>query len=312
VTFRREARVPKGGPDGGDGGKGGDVLLSCDPQLDSLGHLLGKSFWAAEDGQAGMPSRKKGKDGEDLLLPVPSGTTVYEIEGGDEIRAADMIEPAEVVLLARGGKEGKGNARYKTPVDQAPVRRTLGRQGQEKRVRLVLRLQSDVCLFGYPNSGHSRLLERLTGSSQKVTTYPFSTRTPKSAFFSPDRTRRFLVLDLPSLGEHASEGDDAGIRLLRHAERCFVLVLVVSLEQDSGHQLNVLLRALKNYGKGLAEKKTLVVANKMDLPKAEAEWTGLAEIARVEELPLLGVSCKTGFGLKQLEEKLCGSLGFQN
>jgi len=312
VAFRREARAPKGGPDGGDGGKGGDVLLSCQSQLDSLGHLLGKSLFAAEHGRDGMPSNKKGKNGEDRVLPVPIGTTAYDVKDELSTFVADMTEPKEVFLLARGGKGGKGNARYKTPVDQAPTRHTPGFSGQEKHVRLVLRLNSDICLAGYPNAGHSSLLERLTGSSQKITVYPFSTRSPKSAFLNLDKIHRSLLLDLPSLGENAPENHGSGSGFLRHAERCTVLLLVVSLERHSTHQLDLLLRSVESHGKGLLEKKLLVVANKWDLPGAKEEWTELADFAHLRNLPLVTVSCVTGFGLEDLEDRLCKLLSFQN
>jgi len=309
VAFRREARVPKGGPDGGDGGNGGRVIVRVKPGLVSFGHSTARSRIAAEHGEPGMPSCKSGRNGKDRIIPVPEGTAVYRLENGTEHLIGDLTDPSQSLILAKAGTGGKGNARFKSATNQTPVEFTQGTKGEEIEIRLVLRLKSDVCLLGYPNSGHSRLLECLTGSSQKVTGYPFSTHTPRMAFLSLSHGHRILLLDLPSLGKGASQGGGLGSRFLRHAERSRILLLVLSLEGNGEEQLEVLLDELKSYSEDLMKKKNLVVANKIDLPGASKEWKNLAVAASKQGLFPLGVSCESGQGIEELKEKLCRELG---
>ena len=309
VAFRREARVPKGGPDGGDGGNGGRVILRIKPGLASLGHLKAKSLLAAEHGEPGMPSCKAGRNGKDCIISVPEGTTVYRLENGTERLVDDLIDPSQSLILAKSGMGGKGNTRFKSAIDRSPVKFTQGSKGEEFEIRLVLRLKADVCLLGYPNSGHSRLLECLTGSSQKVTEYPFSTRTPKMAFLSLSHGHRIYFLDLPSLGKGASQGCGLGSDFLRHAERSRIILLVLSLEGNAEEQMAILLKELREHTEDLLKKKILLIANKIDLRDAPKEWKDLTVAVSRQELPLLGVSCESGQGLEELKEILCRELG---
>ena len=308
ATFRREAHVPRGGPDGGDGGRGGSVYLVVDVGQTMLIDYRYKHHFRAEHGGPGQRSRRHGKAGADLELAVPPGTTIYDAKTGDLM--ADLVYPAQKVMVARGGRGGLGNTHFATSTHQAPKHAQKGEPGEQRRLRLELRLIADVGLVGLPNAGKSTLLTALTAATPKIANYPFTTLEPNLGVLDfaeddPLDDRRPTLADLPGLIEGAAAGAGLGHAFLRHVERTRVLVHVVDMaEGDPERDYQIIREELAARDPKLLDKTTLVVANKMDL-EPDREVLRAFNEARVHDgLEVIQVSAAEKVGLRELRSAL--------
>ena len=308
ATFRREAHVPRGGPDGGDGGRGGSIHLVVDVGQTMLIDYRHKHHFRAQHGTPGQRSRRHGKNGADLELAVPPGTTIYDAATGDLM--ADLVYPAQRVMVARGGRGGLGNTHFATSTHQAPKHAQKGEPGEQRRLRLELRLIADVGLVGLPNAGKSTLLTALTAATPKIAHYPFTTLEPNLGVLDlaeddPLDERRPTLADLPGLIEGASAGAGLGHAFLRHVERTRVLVHVVDLsEGDPERDYQVIRDELEARDPKLLEKTTLVVANKMDLEPDPGMLRAFSDARAGEGLEVVRVSAAREEGLGELRAAL--------
>src|ERR671914_2400751 len=280
ATFRREAHVPRGGPDGGDGGRGGSVYLVVDPGQTTFGDYRHRHHFRATSGGRGERSRRHGKAGRDLELHVPPGTVVRDGATGDLL--ADLVATGQRVLVARGGRGGLGNTHFATSTHQAPRHAQKGEPGEERRLRLELRLIADIGLVGLPNAGKSTLLAALSAARPEIADYPFTTLEPNLGVLDleardPSDPRRPTIADVPGLIEGASGGTGLGHAFLRHVERTRVLVHVVDLSaRDPDWDYDVIREELRAHDPALLEKPALVAFNKLDLPSAQEAWPAFA------------------------------------
>lgn len=264
VAFRREKYEPKGGPDGGDGGEGGSVILVGDPQLYTLLDLRYNRHHFAENGRPGGGSNKKGRDGEDILLRVPCGTVAREATSGTIL--GEVLAPGDRVVLAQGGRGGKGNAFFKGPTRQTPRFAQPGEPGEERELTLELKLLADVGLVGFPNAGKSTLISALSAARPKIADYPFTTLEPALGVVDAGEYRSFVVADLPGIIERASEGKGLGIRFLKHIERNAVLLFVIPVtSEDVRGEFQTLLGELEAFSPELLQKPRMIVLTKIDL-----------------------------------------------
>lgn len=273
VSFRREKFVPFGGPDGGKGGKGGDVYLEVDSNLNTLLHFKSRIHWKAPRGQHGRGKNQTGAQGEDLIIPVPPGTVVYDAEAGALL--GDLTQPGQRLLVARGGRGGRGNVSFATPTNQAPRIAEKGEPGEERWLRLELKLIADVGIVGKPNAGKSTLLSVVSAARPKIADYPFTTLEPHLGVVQMDH-RTFVMADIPGLIEGAHAGAGLGHQFLRHVERTRLLVhLVDGTSDDPLRDFEQINRELALFSKKLAAKPQLVVLNKMDVPETRQKWPAL-------------------------------------
>jgi len=300
TSFRREVFVPKGGPDGGDGGRGGSVYLQVNPQLTTLLDYRYRAHWKAERGQHGKGANKTGRSGEDVYLPIPPGTVVFDADSGDFL--GELLEAGETLRVAKGGRGGRGNARFATPTHRAPREWEPGEEGEERKIELVLKLIADVGLLGQPNAGKSTLLSVISAAHPKIADYPFTTLQPQLGVVPLSDGRSFVVADIPGIIEGAHAGKGLGDRFLQHVERTRVLAYLVPLDAEDPQSVYDMLRAeAAAYGAGLAEKPHVVVFTKRDLLPVEAP---LPVIAAPDASGLLAVSSVTRQGLDDLMERL--------
>jgi GTP-binding protein len=302
VSFRREKFIPKGGPDGGDGGHGGSIIMQAEEQLNTLHHLAGHRQWKGEHGQHGMGKKCHGKRGEDCVIRVPPGTLIYDDEHGMLLK--DLSEVGQRVVVARGGKGGRGNTHFKTATNQAPREFEEGTSGQHRKLRLELKLIADAGLVGKPNAGKSTLLSVMSAARPKIGAYPFTTLTPSLGIVELLNFRRFVLADIPGLIEGAHEGAGLGDEFLRHIERTRILVHVLDIcpfDGDPVSDYHAIRNELRQYSPKLAEKPEIVVANKMDLTDADEH---LARLRDELDVPVLGVSAATKKGLEQLGDRI--------
>ncbi len=307
VSFRREKFVQRGGPDGGDGGRGADIVLVADNNLATLLDLRLHPHLKAPSGENGSKSRKDGKAGEDVILRVPVGTMVFdcEDESDEATPVADLSEPGQRWVAARGGRGGRGNSNFATPTRQAPDFATPGKAGASSRLRLELKLLADVGLVGFPNAGKSTLIRRLSAAKPRVGAYPFTTLVPSLGVVDVD-DRRFVVADIPGLIEGASEGAGLGDRFLRHVERTRVLVhlLDAGRMQMEGADLvadhATLRRELGRYDPRLLERPEIVVFSKLDLVPTREKLEPAAKHFRERGHEVIFVSSATGEGIERL------------
>jgi GTP-binding protein len=299
VAFRREKYVPKGGPSGGDGGRGGDVILRVDPNLNTLLPFRYRRIFRATRGAHGEGSRRSGRGGRDAVVAVPAGTIVLDDASGE--RVADLVRPGDEVVVARGGAGGRGNAHFATPTRQAPREAEPGQPGEERVLRLELRLIADAGLVGLPNAGKSSLLARISAARPKIADYPFTTTEPMLGVVPLPNTDGIVVADIPGLIEGAHRGAGLGHEFLRHIDRTRVLVHVVDLSAaDPDAAIEVVARELRQHSPALAARPALFVGNKVDLPEARARAGAfLAERAARGE-PAVAVSAATGEGIPAL------------
>ncbi|HLN02118.1 MAG TPA: GTPase ObgE [Bryobacteraceae bacterium] len=306
LAFRREKYVPRGGPSGGDGGRGGDVYMVANEQLNTLLHFRFNPEHRAQRGRHGEGSNCTGQDGEPVVLEVPVGTVVYDADTGDRLH--DLALPGERVLIARGGRGGKGNARFATATHQAPTEHQPGRPGQERRLRLELKLLADAGLVGFPNAGKSTLISRISAARPKIADYPFTTLEPNLGVVQLDDFRSFVVADIPGLIEGAHLGHGLGTQFLRHIERTKLLVHLVDVSEASGRDpvedFETVIRELASFSEDLAKKPMLVVASKMDAAQDPARIESLKRLAEERGLPYLEISSVTGKGLEALKHAI--------
>lgn len=306
ASFRREKRVPKGGPDGGDGGDGGSVYLEVDPQMSTLYDFVGRHHWTAQNGQPGLGKNCSGRKGEDEVVRVPAGTLVYDKENG--ILLKDLVESGMKVRVAGGGKGGRGNARFASPTHQTPREFEPGTPGEERWLRLELKLIADAGVVGLPNAGKSTLLSRVTRAKPKIADYPFTTLVPNLGIVALSGYRRFVIADVPGLIPGAHEGAGLGDQFLRHIERTRVILHLIDLypmegQPSAAEAYRIIREELEKYSPRLATKPELIVANKLDLAGRldTPELDALREELGAE---VMAISAVSGMGLEELTNRL--------
>lgn len=314
VSFRREKFAPKGGPNGGDGGKGGDVVLVAEEGMSTLYDFRAQSEWRAEPGESGGKKQCHGKNAPDIEIKLPPGTMVFNDETGELIHD---LKPGERVVIAKGGKGGWGNEHFKSSTNQAPKYGTPGEEGQTFRVRLELKLIAEVGLVGLPNAGKSTLLKALTRANPKIANYPFTTLAPQLGIAEVDAARRLVVADIPGLIEGASEGAGLGHDFLRHIERTRIIVHLLDVYPDNGktpaENYRKIRHELSQYSVALSEKREIIALNKLDLiPDVKEREKAVKDLCRElglnakrDVLPLSGAAA---IGLKVLLERLWDEL----
>lgn len=309
TSFRREAFVPKGGPDGGDGGRGGNVVLECDPQLSSLIDYRFKHHFRAERGTHGQGARKHGRDGEDLVLKVPCGTVVTELDPETmtpSYQIADLTHPGERVIVGPGGTGGKGNIHFVTSVRRAPAFSEKGEPAFEHWIELEMKLMADAALVGMPSVGKSSLIARMSAARPKIADYPFTTLVPNLGVVRAGQAGSFVAADVPGLIEGASEGKGLGHEFLRHIERTALIMHVVDLTggyegRDAVEDYKTINHELAAYAPELAERPQVVVANKCDMPGTSEALEALRQCAAADGHAFFAVSAVTGAGIDSLE-----------
>ena len=302
MAFRREKYIPKGGPAGGDGGKGGNVYLQADDSYNTLQHLAGHHHWSAENGHPGEGKNMHGRGGKDITVRLPPGTIIYDADTG--IMLKDLDDSAEPVCLAHGGKGGKGNTRFKTATNQAPREWEPGEPGQQRKLHLELKLIADAGMLGLPNAGKSTLTSRVSAARPKIAAYPFTTLHPCLGIVELSRFRRFVLADIPGIIEGAHDGAGLGDEFLRHIERTRVLIHIVDICPMPGDPVanyHAIRNELEQYSPTLAAKPEIVVANKMDLTDSDEH---LAEFREAIDAPVFAISAVTGKGLEALGEEI--------
>jgi len=298
IHFHRSRFLPKGGPDGGDGGRGGNIIVFTKKNLSDLSKYLHKRFFKAQSGEPGGSNRQHGKNGKDLRLPVPVGTQIYEGETGELL--CDLDTPIGEFVVAHGGKGGRGNVHYKNPVRQAPRIAQEGLPGKRLRLRLTYKMKTDVGLIGPPNAGKSSLLCRITSSKSRVAEYPFTTRVPQLGVYVPDISEPITFVEIPALGSGPNR------RFLKHVERSHLLLILLELSEEKSYRdilddLRVLLSELEAYGEGLEEKLKILGLNKSDAVKKRDALKSLARRLEKETgFKTLAFSAITGEGLEEL------------
>ena len=308
LAFRREKYVPHGGPSGGDGGRGGDVALTASQHYNTLLHLRFNPEHKAERGRHGEGSNRKGREGESVEVAVPVGTLVYDAATGEVLH--DFTRDGDRFVVARGGKGGRGNARFATSTHQAPTEHEPGQPGEERRLRLELKLLADVGLVGFPNAGKSTLISRISAARPKIADYPFTTLEPHLGVVSLNKQdqRSFVVADIPGLMEGAHLGHGLGIQFLRHIERTRLLAHLVDVSDATGrdpvHEFEVVMEELRSFSADLAAKPMLVVAAKLDAVQDAARVASLQRMARRRRLPFYKISSVTGQGLAELKRAM--------
>lgn len=297
VHFRREKFVAKGGPDGGEGGKGGDILLRGSTNMNTLLDLRYRKFVKAEKGKHGAKGEMTGKSGEPMIFDVPLGTVAFEAE--TRKRIGEITEAGQTLILAKGGAGGKGNASYKSPTNQTPREFEHGGEGEEITVEIELKLMADVGLVGFPNAGKSTLLSAVSAAKPKIADYPFTTLEPNLGVITLPDYRSFVMADIPGIIEEAHTGKGLGTRFLRHIERNSVLLFVIHCYADIEEEYQVLLNELKSYRPDLLEKPRIVAISQMDL----IEGYELPEHPSLD-VAWIPISAATGYNMDKLKETL--------
>jgi GTP-binding protein len=305
VSFRREKFVPRGGPDGGDGGKGADVILYVDPQMSTLLDFKYQKHFLGKAGEKGRGKQQFGHGAEDLLVKVPPGTAVYDDDTGELL--ADLVQPGERFTVAKGGQGGKGNLNFVTSVRQAPTFAIPGVKGEERQIRLELKLLADIGLVGFPNAGKSTMISRISNARPKIADYPFTTLVPNLGMVRAAGGRDFVVADLPGLIEGAHRGAGLGDRFLKHVERCKALVYIVEPLGGEGRgpvsDFEATRHELKLYSEEMAGRPSVVALSKSELI-SEAERKRVALSFKRRKMTFFAISAVTGAGLKELVEYL--------
>jgi len=306
MAFRREKFVPRGGPSGGDGGHGGDVVMEASQRHNTLIYFRFNPEHKAERGEHCMGSNCSGREGKDTVLKVPVGAMLFDSDTGELIH--DFTRPDERVVVAKGGRGGRGNQHFATSTHQAPREHELGREGEERNYRLELRILADVGLVGYPNVGKSTLISRISAARPKIADYPFTTLEPNLGVVSigePPHEESYVVADIPGLIEGAHLGAGLGVQFLRHIERTRILVHLVDVSDADGRpdptaDFRVIMAELKSFGHGLAEKPMIVVASKADVANPD-KLKKLQALAKRRKLPFYAISAVSGLGVEKLK-----------
>ena len=303
ISFRREKFIPKGGPDGGDGGQGGSVYFQAVENLDTLLDFAGKHHWKAQKGQPGSGSNKHGASGQDLIIKVPPGTLIYDIEL--DLLLKDLNDIGLKVCVCRGGRGGRGNKSFATSINQTPRNAKPGKSGQERNIRLELKLIADVGLVGMPNAGKSTLISRCSAARPKIADYPFTTVEPVLGIVELSDFRRFVMADIPGLIEGAHSGAGLGYEFLKHIERTRIIVHILDIMPTDGsdpvENYNAIRHELEEYSKALAGKQEVIVANKTDL---DPDGKIVEDLRKKLNKELHPISAVTGSGIKELSEFL--------
>jgi GTP-binding protein len=310
LAFRREKFVAKGGPSGGDGGRGGDVVIVSSEHYNTLLHLRYNPEHKAERGGHGEGSNRTGADGDDREVKVPVGTVVYDWNTGEQL--FDFNAPEQRFVVASGGRGGKGNARFAKPWHQTPTEHEPGTPGKELTLRLELKLLADVGLVGFPNTGKSTLISRISAARPKIADYPFTTLEPGLGVVQLPEDRSFVVADIPGLIEGASEGHGLGTQFLRHIERTRLLVHLVDVSditgRDPSRDFDIICNELASYSEELGSKPMIVVASKIDAAQDPDRIAAVEAIAAGQDLEFLKISSATGQGLEELKEAIAARL----
>lgn len=310
VSFRRERFIPRGGPDGGDGGKGGDVILQADAQLSTLLDLTYPKLLHAQKGIHGKGKDQTGRNGEDLVVRVPVGTLIRDDQTAEVLQ--DFLFDDQRFVAAEGGRGGRGNAKFATPTLRAPRRAEKGEKGQERRLRLELKLLADVGLIGFPNVGKSTLLSRISSARPKIADYPFTTLVPNLGVVTRGENRPFVVADIPGLMEGASRGAGLGLTFLRHVERTRLLIHVIDMSKkpltNAVKDFHALNQELKAYHASLLEKSQIVALNKIDIPSVRQGSREVQDQFERIGYQFYRISGKTGEGVDALMEAVSRSL----
>jgi GTPase len=306
LAFRREKYVPRGGPSGGDGGRGGNVTLVADEHENTLLKFRFNPEHKAERGRHGEGSNRTGAEGRSIEVDVPVGTVVYDEETGEKLH--DFTQAGERFLVARGGRGGRGNARFATSTHQAPTEHEPGRPGQERRLRMELKLLADVGLVGFPNAGKSTLISRISAARPKIADYPFTTLEPNLGVVQLPDFRSFVVADIPGLIEGAHLGHGLGIQFLRHIERTRLLAHLVDVSEASGRNpvedFEIVMRELASFSEELVAKPMIVVATKMDAAQDPERIASLRDLARERGMDYFEISSATGQGVEALKQAM--------
>jgi GTP-binding protein len=302
MSFRREKYVPKGGPDGGDGGKGGDVVIVADRSLNTLLDHQYQQLYRAKNGAPGMGKNKHGAYADDLIIKAPVGTVIIDADTGE--RVADMVEDGQSEVVARGGRGGRGNARFATSRNQAPRRFEEGAPGEERELKLELKLMADVGLVGMPNAGKSTLISVVSNAAPKIADYPFTTRTPLLGVVRLDQTTSFVMADIPGLIENSSKGAGMGRRFLKHVERTRILLHLIDpspyLEPAPLERFDLLMAELGAYDEDLIKRPMLAVITKLDIPENRDPGEALKEELEKRGYPVHQISSVAREGLNDL------------
>ncbi len=308
VSFRREKYVPKGGPDGGNGGSGGSVVIRSDRNLTTLMDFRYKRNYRAQNGDSGKGANKTGKQGKDIVLRVPSGTVIRDAQTGELI--ADMIDHADEVVVAGGGKGGRGNAEFATPTNQAPRIATKGTRGEERTIELELKLLADVGLVGFPNAGKSTLISRISSARPKIAEYPFTTLVPNLGIVRYSEYKSFVVADMPGIIEGAHRGKGLGVQFLRHIERTRVLVFLVECTSENPKKVyTTLATEMKSFNPEMLDKPQIVALTKIDLADESLKKKLFRSRATFgKKIPAHLISAVTGEGLRELVAEMWKTL----
>jgi GTPase len=302
ISFRREKFIPKGGPDGGNGGNGGDIIIRVDTQLTTLMDFRYKRNYSAEDGDKGQGANRTGKSGQDTILRVPAGTIIKDHNTGETI--VDLIDKHDEILLARGGRGGKGNAEFATSINQTPRKATNGKPGDSRMIQLELKLLADVGLIGFPNAGKSTLISRISAARPKIANYPFTTLIPNLGIVRYGEYKSFVVADMPGLIEGAHTGKGLGIEFLRHIERTRVIVCLIECTADNiKEQYTTLMNELKSFNEEMLKKPQIIAITKIDI--ADSGITAsLKKLKFAKRIPVYQISAVTGKGVKELTDEM--------
>ncbi len=310
LSFRREKFIPRGGPDGGDGGKGGDVIFVASSQLQTLLDFQYNQHFKAKKGGNASGKRKHGKNAPNLIIKVPRGTLIFDAE--TEALLEDLVEEGQSFVVAQGGRGGKGNARFATSTNRAPRKFTRGQVGEERWLTLELKLLADVALIGFPNAGKSTFLSRVTSARPRIASYPFTTLKPNLGVVQSDDGKYFLIADIPGLLKGAHSGVGLGIKFLRHIERTSILVHLIDLdcqsERDPLRNFNIINKELLQYSPSLSERPQIIALNKIDLPETRERSGIIKALLEKEGMPVFVISAMTGEGTKELIEHLFYSI----
>src|SRR5437868_12160238 len=313
LAFRREKFVPRGGPSGGDGGKGGDIIMESSERHNTLVHFRFNPEYKAQRGRHGEGSNRTGREGVDITLKVPVGTILYDADTGEKVH--DFSRPDERIVVAQGGRGGRGNARFATSTHQAPREHEDGSTGEERAVRLELKLLADIGIVGYPNAGKSTLISRISAARPKIADYPFTTLQPNLGVVmvgdAPNEIS-FVVADIPGLIEGAHEGAGLGTQFLRHIERTRLLVHLVDVSDGSGRpdpvkDVEVILGELASFGAGLEDKPMIMAASKIDVANKD-KLAKLKRYCKKQGLELFPISAVTGKGIDELKYAIAEKL----
>ncbi|HPY74206.1 MAG: GTPase ObgE [Planctomycetes bacterium] len=306
ASFRREKYVQRGGPDGGDGGNGGDIIIRATPNCNTLFHLSRNRKFIAKNGQQGGRNKCTGKSGTPLVIPVPPGTCIYDDQ---KRQLCDLEEENQEIIIAKGGKGGRGNVHFATPTHQTPRKFELGETGEERKIFLELKLIADVGLVGFPNAGKSTFISKVSAARPKIADYPFTTLEPNLGIVELPTFRTIVIADIPGIIEGAHKGVGLGDKFLRHIERTRILLYIIDIapldQQDPLETLKILQNEIVKYSNVMKEKKFLIAANKMDLTDAEKN---LEEFRKETNLPIYPISGVTGKGIPQLIQAIVKTL----